>query len=252
MIAADRMIRFRPVSRPNSFLIAAIRPISRWLTGALRANNTGESRHELCSAPVRSACWRFDTIQNGGKWAEAGHFSAKTYNIAQWDFVSFSREKGAFHAYSSKIPLGRDRLVFGDGSRGGLDVLEGSRITAMADRCIMICLAERVQRLRTDEFGKELFTMPAFEMLLELYAHRSRQPRSLTALTAASSASERNSQRIVHRMAQRELVALSRDPSDGRRILVKLTPQTIEMLDRFFDRIVTLVADLPMHKHSEP
>lgn len=148
------------------------------------------------------------------------------------------------------MPLGGDTPLFVDASAGGLGVLEGSRIAAMADRCSMICLAERVQRLRTDEFGKELFTMPAFEMLLELYAHRSRQPRSLTALTAVSSASERNSQRIVHRMAQRELVALSRDPSDGRRILVELTPQTIEMLDRFFDRIVTLVADLPMHNQS--
>lgn len=114
----------------------------------------------------------------------------------------------------------------------------------------MICLAERVQRLRADEFGRDLFTMPAFEMLLELYARRSSQPRSLTALTAASSASERNSQRIVHRMAKRGLVALSRDPSDGRRIIVELTPQTIEMLDRFFDRIVQLVADLPMQKQS--
>lgn len=152
--------------------------------------------------------------------------------------------------HSLETPLGRDPTLGVDACAGGLDVLEGSRITATADRCSMICLTERVQRLRADELGKELFTIPAFEMLLELYAHRSGQPRSLTALTAVSSASERNSQRIVHRMAQRELVALSRDPSDGRRILVELTPQTTEMLDRFFDRIVTLAADLPMHKPS--
>src|SRR3546814_6880709 len=78
----------------------------------------------------------------------------------------------------------------------------------------MIGLTEQVQRLRADEFGKELFTIPAFEMLLDLYTRRSVQPRSLTSLTGASSASERNSQRIVHRLAERGFVDLHRDPSE--------------------------------------
>jgi len=130
-------------------------------------------------------------------------------------------------------------------------MMEGSRITTTVNRCSMVDFAEQVQRLRADEFGRDLFTIPAFEMLLDLYTCRSRQPRSLTALTAASSASERNSQRIVHRMAQRGLVKLRRDPNDGRRILVELEPAARELLDRFFDRLGELVALLPAHKPNE-
>src|SRR3546814_14462878 len=77
-------------------------------------------------------------------------------------------------------------------------------------------------------------------MLLDLYTRRSVQPRSLTSLTGASSASERNSQRIVHRLAERGFVDLHRDPSDGRRIIVELRKETSEMLDRFFDRLVEM------------
>jgi len=130
-------------------------------------------------------------------------------------------------------------------------MMEGSRITATVNRCSMVDFAEHVQRLRADEFGRDLFTIPAFEMLLDLYTCRSRQPRSLTALTAASSASERNSQRIVHRLAQRGLVKLRRDPNDGRRILVELEPAARELLDRFFDRLVELVAVPPARKQNE-
>jgi DNA-binding MarR family transcriptional regulator len=114
----------------------------------------------------------------------------------------------------------------------------------------MVDFTGQVQRLRADEFGRDLFTIPAFEMLLDLYTCRSRQPRSLTALTAASSASERNSQRIVHRLAQRGLVKLRRDPNDGRRILVDLEPAARELLDRFFDRLVELVAVLPARRQD--
>ncbi|WP_293977531.1 hypothetical protein [Sphingomonas sp.] len=115
----------------------------------------------------------------------------------------------------------------------------------------MIGLTEEVQRLRAVEFGKELFTIPAFEMLLDLYSGRNVQPRSLTSLTGASSASERNSQRIVHRLAERGFVDLYRDPSDGRRIIVELKEETTAMLDRFFDRLVELTGELPMYQRRQ-
>ncbi|AJA07223.1 hypothetical protein SKP52_01410 [Sphingopyxis fribergensis] len=121
-------------------------------------------------------------------------------------------------------------------------MIEGRSITTTVSRCRMIGLTEQLQRLRADEFGKELFTIPAFEMLLDLYTQRNVQPRSLTSLTGTSSASERNSQRIVHRLADRGFVDLRRDPFDGRRIIVELRAETSQMLDRFFDRIVEMAA----------
>ena len=126
-------------------------------------------------------------------------------------------------------------------------MIEGRSIMTTVNRCSMIGLTEQVQRLRADEFGRELFTIPAFEMLLDLYKGRSAQPRSLTSLTGASSASERNSQRIVHRLAERGFVDLHRAPSDGRRIIVVLKDETSAMLDRFFDRLVEVAAELPLH-----
>lgn len=114
----------------------------------------------------------------------------------------------------------------------------------------MVGLAAEVQRIRADEFGRDLFTIPAFEMLLDLYTRPACQLRSLTSLTAASSASERNSQRIVHRLAARGMVELRRDPADGRRILVDLTMQAAQMLDRFFDQMVLLAGELPLHGNT--
>jgi len=126
-------------------------------------------------------------------------------------------------------------------------MMEGPRITTTVNRCRMIGLAAQVQRIRADEFGRDLFTIPAFEMLLDLYTRPGRQPRSLTSLTAVSSASERNSQRIVHRLADRGMVELRRDPEDGRRILVDLSVEAAQLLDCFFDRIVLLAGELPLH-----
>lgn len=130
-------------------------------------------------------------------------------------------------------------------------MIEGPRITTTVSRCSMIGLTEQVQRLRANEFGRELFTIPAFEMLLDLYTRASVQPVSLTSLTGSSSASERNSQRIVHRLAERGFVELHRDPSDGRRIIVELKEETAVMLDRFFDRLVELAGELPMYHRRQ-
>src|SRR3546814_15530560 len=82
--------------------------------------------------------------------------------------------------------------------------------TTTVSRCSMIGLTEQVLLLSADVFGKALFTIPAFEMVLDLYTRRSVEPRSLTSLTGASSASERNAQRIVHRLAERGFVAIGR------------------------------------------
>lgn len=103
----------------------------------------------------------------------------------------------------------------------------------------MTNLASKAQQLKLSQFGKDLVSAPAFEMLLDLYMRADPLPCSLTALTAASSASERNSLRIIHRMVERGLLLRYRDPSDGRRMIVELTPEAIMALDSFFDHLVT-------------
>lgn len=121
------------------------------------------------------------------------------------------------------------------------------RVSATFDRCVMISLAARAHRLISHQFGRDLFSMPALDMLLDLYMRKDRQPRSLTSLCAASDASERNCQRIIHRMVERGLLLHSRDPFDGRRINVELAPEAIERLNGFFDRLVDLLSGTELH-----
>nr|WP_087574444.1 MarR family winged helix-turn-helix transcriptional regulator [Sphingomonas sp. CDS-1] len=115
--------------------------------------------------------------------------------------------------------------------------------TFALDRIAMTNLASKAHHLMMLRFGRDLFSAPAFEMLLDLYLRP--RPRSLTALTAASSQSERNSQRIIHRMVEVGLLQCYRDPKDGRRKIVELTPEAIEELDSFFDQLVTLAQQNP-------
>jgi DNA-binding MarR family transcriptional regulator len=111
-------------------------------------------------------------------------------------------------------------------------------------RCDMTRLAAMAQSLLTSEFGSDLFASPAMEMLLDLYISSDRRPRSLTALTAASSASERNSQRIVYKMAKKGLLVHSRDTNDGRRVIVELTPHGTAALDTIFTQMLRYLASL--------
>lgn len=113
--------------------------------------------------------------------------------------------------------------------------------TTPLDRTAMTNLASKAQQLKIRQFGKDLVSAPGFEMLLDLYMQADPLPRSLTALTAASSASERNALRIIHRMVKRGLLLRYRDPSDGRRKIVELSPEAIIALDSFFDHLVTFV-----------
>lgn len=103
------------------------------------------------------------------------------------------------------------------------------------DRRLMMDLAQRGLQLLISELGLELFRQPALEMLFHLYAKPDSQPPSLTGLTSVSSTSERNSQRIVHRMVERMLVTTGPDFEDGRRTIVELTDVGRLAIDRFLD-----------------
>lgn len=121
---------------------------------------------------------------------------------------------------------------------------DGKRIWVNLNRCDLTNLTIATQRMLIRQFGRGLFAMPALEMLLDLYMTKDMQPRSITALTAASSASERNSQRIIHRLAGQGLLRQSRDATDGRRILVELAPEGIAALDAFFDQMIGVLQGL--------
>ncbi|MFK4873804.1 MarR family winged helix-turn-helix transcriptional regulator [Novosphingobium sp. ZW T3_23] len=108
-------------------------------------------------------------------------------------------------------------------------------MTQRSDRRLMMGLAQSGLELLVRELGLALFRQPALEMLFDLYNKPEAEPRYLTALCGVSSTSERNSQRIVHRMEQHGLVETGPDVEDGRRTIVSLTPLGRRAIERFLD-----------------
>jgi DNA-binding MarR family transcriptional regulator len=104
-----------------------------------------------------------------------------------------------------------------------------------SNRHLMVGVTLRGLQLLTRELGLDLFSQPALEMLFHLYAKPDGPPCSLTGLTSVSSTSERNSQRIVHRMVKEAMVRTGPDDCDGRRTIVDLTDGGRQAIDRFLD-----------------
>lgn len=109
-------------------------------------------------------------------------------------------------------------------------------MTQRSDRRLMMGLAQSGLELLVSELGLALFRQPALEMLFDLFNKPEEEPRYLTALCSVSSTSERNSQRIVHRMEQHSLVETGPDVEDGRRTIVSLTPLGRRAIERFLDQ----------------
>lgn len=121
-------------------------------------------------------------------------------------------------------------------------------VIATLDRCVMISLAVRAHCLLGNRFGSDLFSMPALNMLFDLYAREDRRPRSLTSLCGASKAPARTALRMIHRMIERNLLVRTPDPRDQRRINVELSPEGTELLDAYFDGLLDIVAKPELRK----
>lgn len=117
-----------------------------------------------------------------------------------------------------------------------------SRAIVMVDRCVMVSLSAHARRLMEHQFGRDLFSIPALDMLLDLYMQRDGQPRSLTALCAAARAPERSALRIIHKLVKQGLMSLTPDPRDARRINVELSAQGFQTLDTYFDNLLAVMA----------
>ncbi|WP_254295365.1 MarR family winged helix-turn-helix transcriptional regulator [Sphingomonas tagetis] len=81
------------------------------------------------------------------------------------------------------------------------------------------------------QLGRELFSAPALDMLLDLYVQEDRQPISLTSLCGAASVPPRTALNTINRMVERGLLDRSPDPDDGRRVHIRLSTAGIELLD---------------------
>lgn len=118
-------------------------------------------------------------------------------------------------------------------------------VGAALDRSAMVSWAARAQCLLSTRFGSDLFSMPALNMLFDLYVSEVRQPRSLTNLCAASKAPTRTALRMINRLVERDLLMRIPDPRDQRRVNVDLSPNGRAQLDTYFDALLELLPAAP-------
>jgi len=112
------------------------------------------------------------------------------------------------------------------------------------DRQDVAHFAVRAQRLLSSRLAHDLYSTPAWDMLLDLYIRAERRPMSLTSLSGASPAPSRTSLRAIDRLVRRNLLTRSQDADDGRRINVELSPDAISLLDTLFDEMADLFLPL--------
>lgn len=93
----------------------------------------------------------------------------------------------------------------------------------------------RARHERNSIFPGELFSDPAWDMLLELYAAELGQVRvSVTSLCIASNAPTSTALRWISALERQKLIERRPDPLDGRRFFLSLTRETIALFERYF------------------
>lgn len=107
---------------------------------------------------------------------------------------------------------------------------------AQPDRLVRAVQAAR--RRRVALFNADLFSDPAWDILLELYAlHLEQQRASVSGLYAASSVPGSTAIRWIARLEQDGLVVRTEDTLDARRSWIKLSADGVERMRRFFEML---------------
>ena len=109
---------------------------------------------------------------------------------------------------------------------------------------VMLDRLMKARRGRSEFFPTELFSDPAWEILLDLFAAEYAQRRiSVTSLGLAADVPSTTAQRWISTLAEMGMVRRRQDPLDARRIYVELHPDTSLALKKYF----AFVEDLPVN-----
>lgn len=114
---------------------------------------------------------------------------------------------------------------------------------AAPDRQMIIDVAVRAHHLIAKQLGRAFISVPALDMLLDLYISDTSRSKSLTSLCGASRAPTRTALRTIKRMVEHGLLVTSPDPDDARRTNVKLTDKSMALLDSYFDRLTNFLTE---------
>ncbi len=105
----------------------------------------------------------------------------------------------------------------------------------------------RMRRLREKFFPAELFSDPAWDMLLDLMAARlDRRPVSVSSLCIASAVPATTALRWIKTMTEAGLFERCADPHDGRRVFIALAEDTAHKLASYFAVMRSVSSLLPV------
>lgn len=126
-------------------------------------------------------------------------------------------------------------------------MMDGGRIVCgdrQIDRRTVARLSVRGHKLIGERLGRDLFSTPAWDMLLDLYIRDEHRPMSLTSLCGACDVPARTALNTINRLVERNLLIRIPDERDGRRINVELSAGATRMLDECFGDLLELVRQL--------
>lgn len=92
----------------------------------------------------------------------------------------------------------------------------------------------RIRASRSKFFGRDLFSDPAWDILLDLYAeHLAGRRVTVSSACIGSQAPQTTALRWLTVLEERGLIAREPDAKDGRRIFISLTDKAIQAMESF-------------------
>jgi DNA-binding MarR family transcriptional regulator len=109
------------------------------------------------------------------------------------------------------------------------------------NRMAIFALLRQMRKLRGGFLPRELFSDPAWDILLELKESELLSSRmTITAATTVEDIPATTGLRWLNALVRRRLVLREEDPFDGRRVYVRLHPDASKAIDDFLDTVLTI------------